>query len=364
MRQNCAMGLFDLSEYKKKKQRADESATDPRAFPVALSEVLFDGRKQTLRFEPVLLDGGHVFIAFRPEKHGPEFNLIVGRGDAKGRDYVPIEVETERAFKPEAWLKDARSGVEEGVFGRLRVEQSPMELRYGFFASNGQMQTVEYQFYMDGNYGNFMASRTAQYDPWPEVEAWAAPADAPTLLLELDETEFLAHLEREKADFHSIYGISSRWNEMSFEEKHALLPDFEKEIEREIVPLMRAVVWSEPSLGRGGMLQFVSESEKPFWRRPRFWIKPDRDKGETLYFDKRFETRILKIWPHIVARFLPRFESLDKEEVHPAVLHWMKYRGAYLIEFEMPNAHEHLEARLLLRDFLFERGVSLEKLES
>ncbi len=357
------VGLFDLGDYKRRKERADESATGPRAFPVVFADVIFDGRKQKLRFEPVLLDGGHVFIAFRPENHGPEFNLIVGRRDPEGTGCVPIEMETERAFKPASWLKDACTGVESGAFGRLQIEQSSMELLYVFFALDGQINTVEYQFYLDGSYGNFMARVRADYDPFPEIEVWASPEDAPDLLLELDESEFLAHLEREKADYGSVCGISANWNNWDFDEKHALLPDFEIQIERELLPLMRAVVWSDPSLGVGNSIQSATATAKPFWRRPRFWVKPDEDQGETFHFDKRFEKRIEKIWPHIVACFLPRFETLERTEVHPAVLHWMNYRGAYLIEFDVPNAHEHLEARLLLRDFLYQKGVSLDKLE-
>lgn len=68
--------------------------------------------------------------------------------------------------------------------------------------------------------------------------------------------------------------------------------------------------------------------------------------------------RIRALWPHLSAPFTLLVAG-QKANFHSAGLHWMRFRGAYLVEFEQPNAHEHLEARLLLR----EHGVELDVLE-
>ncbi len=372
------MGLFDLDEYKRKKKRADESATAPRAFPVAFADALFDGRSQKLRFEPVLLDGGHVFISFRPEDADAKHDLIAGGGNSfyQERPELPdvpeaLLVQTNDAFSPDKWLKRAANAVGAGHFGRLVVEQNGHQsFDYHFFGSTGVVNTEHYLMILDGSWGRFLAHHKADYDPNPNSLFWAKSDEAADLLIRLDANEFALHLEHQLADVTSIYSISSRWEDMDFEEKHALLPDWEKQIERDIVPLMRAVVWSDPLLSfddqivRSPTPSNPSQPGQPFWRRPRFWIKPDRDKGEAFHLAERFEKRILKIWPHIVAQFWPQIETLQRSEVHPAVLYWMEYRGAYLVKFESPNAHEHLESRLLLRDFLFRKGVSLDAIDA
>lgn len=367
------MGFFDLDDYRVKKDRADESATAPRAFPVALAEATFDGRKQTLRFQPVLFDGGHVFISFRPQEKQPSHDLIAGGGDtptvsfnSSGEEDIPqaLLVPTERAFHPKSWLSQAVQAVERGHFGRLIVDgTSFLSVVYHFYSSMGLVVSEHYQVFRDGHRGLFYASQRADFDPSPDQEAWAKPEDAALLLARLNADEFALHLERERADLNSIYGISSRWNEMSFEEKSAMLPPIETAIGEELVPLMRALVWSDPILSSGASLRSPHELQRAFWRRPRFWIEPDAEPtGDIMALNKRFARRIRVLWPHLSAAFAPLVAG-QSADVHPAVLHWMRYRGAYIVEFEQPNAHEHLEARLLLRDWLRERGVELDVLE-
>ena len=372
--QDSRVGLFDLDDYKKKKARADESATPAREFPVAFAEVFFNGRKQTLRFQPVLFDGGHVFVGFRPENLGEEHELIAGGGEAP---MIPFNdggeaknlpqallVHIEQAFKAKSWLPLAAKAVESGQFGRLIVEETGrdfLSVLYHFYASTGAVVTEHYQVFLDGHRGRFFASHKADYDPNPQPY-WAESEAAGKVLSSLDADEFARNLELQKAEPFSVYGLSSRWPEMTFAEKHALLPPIEREIERELLPLMRAVVWSDASFSNGAPLQNPRELQKPFWRRPRFWVEPEADEiGDVLALDERFTKRIRALWPHLHAYFAPLVA--DKNDIHPAVAHWMRYRGAYIVEWQQPNAHEHLEARLLLRDFLAGRNISLDNLE-
>ena len=361
------MGLFDLDDYKAKKARADESATPPREFPIALAEVLFDGRTQTLRFQPVLFDGGEVFIGFRTEDSEEEF--IVGGGGyqaSKGSlDEVPValHITTNKSFDPANWLARVVRAVENGHFGRLFVEEPSGKQEnylFHFFGSTGAVDTAHYHHYLDGSRG--LAHRKASYDPSPRYGYWANPQEATKLLLSLDADEFALHLELQKADPNSVYGLSSRWDDLSFAQKHAMLPPMEQGIERELLPLMRAIVWSDSSFSNGDPLQSARELQKPFWRRPRLWVAPDgAEIGDILALDERFTKRIRTLWPHLHAYFAPLVSY--QTDIHPAISHWMRYRGAYIVEWEQPNAHEHLEARLLLRDFLANRGLSLDVLE-
>jgi len=372
--QDSRVGLFDLDDYQAKKARADESATPAREFPVAFAEVFFNGRKQTLRFQPVLFDGGHVFIGFRPEELGEEHELIAGGGEAppisfNKRDEAntlpqALLVDTERAFKVKSWLESATQGVESGQFGRLVVEETGsnfLSILFHFYGSTGAVVTEHYQIFLDGHRGLIYAERKSDYDPEPRTY-WANPQEAASLLLSLDADEFARHLELQKADPSSVYGLSSRWQEMTFAQKHAMLPPIEREIEREILPLMRAIVWSDSAFSNGAPLQSARELQSPFWRRPRLWVEKDADEiGDIMALDERCARRIRALWPHLHAHFAPLVS--DVTDIHPAIEHWMRYRGAYIVEWQQPNAHEHLEARLLLRDFLANRGVSLDVTE-
>jgi len=368
------VGLFDLDDYKAKKARADESATPAREFPVAFAEVFFNGRKQTLRFQPVLFDGGHVFIGFRPEDLGEEHELIAGGGDAPPLASKKVDeakalpqallVNTRRAFKIKSWLSLARQAVESGQFGRLVVEETGsnfLSILYHFYVSTGAVVTEHYHTYKDGFRGFGYASRKADFDPIG-VSYWANSQEAASLLASLDAEQFALYLEIQKADPNSVYGLSSRWHEMTFAQKHAMLPLVEQEIERELLPLMRAIVWSDSSFSNGAPLQSARGLQKPFWRRPRLWVEPDSAEiGDVMALDERLKRRIRALWPHLHAYFAPLVSN--KTDIHPAISHWMRYRGAYIVEWQQPNAHEHLEARLLLRDFLAKRGVSLDILE-
>jgi len=368
------VGLFDLDDYKAKKARADESATPAREFPIAFAEVFFDGRKQTLRFQPVLFDGGHVFIGFRPENLGEEHELIAGGGKSPwiSPNYWDDErelpqaalVPTPQAFDSRDWLQDAVNGVEEGEFGRLTVENTGdnfISVLYSFYSSVGAIMAEHYRVYLDGHNKRMSDRERPLFDPNPRPY-WASPQEAAKLLASLDADEFAQYLELQKADPNSVYGLSSRWQEMTFAQKHALLPPMEQEVEREILPLMRALVWSDSSFSNGALLQNARELQKPFWRRPRLWVEPDSAQiGDVMALDERCARRIQALWPHLHAHFAPLVS--DKADIHPAISHWMRYRGAYIVEWQQPNAHEHLEARLLLRDFLANRGVSLDVLE-
>jgi len=372
--QDSRVGLFDLDDYQTKKTRADESATPSREFPVALAEVFFDGRKQTLRFQPVLFDGGHVFIGFRPENLGEEHELIAGGGGApfdlfrqRGEERTfpqALLILTEEAFQPQSWLERAIQAVDKGLFGRLIVEETGfkfLSILFHFHNSAGAVMTEHYQNITDGNMGYFSALQQTDFDPRPRTY-WAKFEEAGEILISLNADEFARYLELQKAEPFSVYGLSCRWAEMTFAQKHALLPPVEQEIERELLPLMQAIVWSDASFSNGAPLQSAKELQKPFWRRPRLWVAPDSaEVGDVLALDERFKRRIHALWPHLHTYFAPLVAG--KTDIHPAISHWMRYRGAYIVEWQQPNAHEHLEARLLLRDFLANRGVLLDVLE-
>lgn len=372
--QDSRVGLFDLDEYQAKKARADESAIPPREFPVAFAEVFFNGRKQTLRFQPVLFDGGHVFIGFRTLDSEEESTrqLIAGGGNmfwGESADLTEVPeallVETERSFDSESWLGQAVKAIEHNHFGCMIIEVPEDKYDfylYKFFGSTGAVKVEVYLTGTDGNRRPYRPENDIDYDPRPRHKYWANPQEAASLLLSLDADKFAQYLELQKADPSSVYGLSSRWQEMTFAQKHAMLPPIEREIERELLPLMRAVVWSDSSFSNGAPLQSARELQRPFWRRPRFWVETEADEiGDILALNERLTQRIGALWPHLHAHFAPLVTH--KTDIHPAVSHWMRYRGAYIVEWQQPNAHEHLESRLLLRDFLAERGVSLDVLE-
>ncbi len=70
--------------------------------------------------------------------------------------------------------------------------------------------------------------------------------------------------------------------------------------------------------------------------------------------------------PQFVPRLAPMMEHRAlKEDANspPGAASWIRVRAGHLIEIGALAHHEHLEARLLLRDWLRKRGVELDVLE-
>lgn len=208
---------------------------------------------------------------------------------------------------------------------------------------------------MDGVSAQF----SADYDPKLRARLWCEPREAAEILLVTDEEGFTGFLQSERAQHAPAVRLAQAWPSLPLEERRAHLPLAERAIEREVRALMRAIFWSDPNAQTADL---GGRRGKAFWRRPRLAVSPDDSIGTLIFDSPAHKARMEQLWAHVAPHFAASV-AVDPFDLHPSAAHWMSCGGAYFVQLSHPTLHEHLEARLLLRDWLRARGVELDDLE-
>ena len=393
----------------------------------AQATVEWQGERVPMFFEPLEIYGTWL-VTFRPQDAPAERALVVAQpaekeflSDVTADQFVSLEPLELEAFDTDettpAWLPRCVELVEKQSYGRLEVENSDEEsdeesdedLRCSacwcqLYGADGWRTRHSYKNYV--TIGSYLHRTSAvlsdpQYDEELYQDPWCEAERAPAWLHTLDDAEFRALVARISGKRDSLLGAARLWNTFSFEQRRHLLPPLEREIEAEVCRVMQWALWSEPSLRTIADAQDNEHIRDCLWRRPRFCARPeplfghffynaswwtwsspnysqfllDLDKDDDEAEDEEdatktdypldAESRLRAIWSHVERAFAPQIAQLrESGELHPSIAHWCHFRGAYIVQVETPTAHEKLESRVALRDWLRARaGVELRDIE-
>ena len=366
------MGIFDLSAFQLLKRRADESAKAPQPLPTQRAEAKWNGKLCSFELELVPLDGYQAFVAFSPPDQ-PNQRFFVGEALSATdvwNEAVPQALRVLPATHTEdaSWTSPIVAAIESGSFGRMRVvEHAGASATYDFFSSTGTVFSWDYIEYDDGIGPGRAAMASPDYDPQTSGVLWCEPRDAKRLLLELSEDEVFALLDLPDEKASESVLLARRWPKMTHDERRQFLPPVELQIEDEVVSLMRAVLHSEPLWNDANFAQKHADF-RALWRHPRFCIAAREPTTRTnlqsnLGFDlKLISPRLNRLWNTIIRHVEARLR-LEDFTLPACAARWMRVRGGYISETGAPTQHEHLEARLVLSEFLARHGESLDKLE-
>ncbi|BCM93449.1 hypothetical protein IAD21_05340 [Abditibacteriota bacterium] len=369
------MNPFDLSEFEVLKQRADESAREPQPLPTEWVTVNWNGNPHHLELQLVLLDGDKKFVMFSPpERPGERFFVgTAPHGEKKDiwNEYVMSALCVSNLFwlQEEEWTDEAVKALERGAFGRMRVqEHADASATFDFFGSTGYLFSWNYIEYIDGMGSLRAAMASPDYDPQIKGALWCEPLDARQLLLERSEDEVFALVSAPDERVGATVRLSRHWPEMSHDERRTFLPPIELAIEAEVQSLMRALLWSDPHWSDE---EFVAKHADflALWRQPRFCLAVAEGGSRSDFRwnlgrdDALLRSRLKRLWQLVGEEIEKRFQG-KTFDFAPCVAHWMRMRGGYIVQVGVPTHHEHLESRLLIRDFLAQMGESLEKLEN
>ena len=364
-------------------------------------------------FEPLEIYGTWL-VTFRPQDAPAERALVVAQPAEKeflseitGDQFVslePLELEwfdtDERA---PAWLERCVELVENRCYGRLEVESrgEDSDCHGQLYGADGWRTKHFYESSL--SIGSYLRHTSAvlndpHYDQEMYQDPWCEAERAPEWLQTMDGAQFRGHIAQISNDANTLLGSARLWKVFSVEQRVAALPALEREIEAEVCRVMQWVLWSEPSLRTAADAQDNPHIRDCLWRRPRFiarpeplfghffydaswwvWVAPNysqfllgddaaddaEGKDETEH-PPDAEPRLRAIWSHVERAMAPQIAQLQAlGALHPSVAYWCHFRGAYVVQADVPTAHEKLESHVALSEWLHERaGVELSDIES
>ncbi len=386
------MNIYDWSRAQTDEEREIYRNADspPPPEPTTIP-LMWNGARTPLLIEPVLVNRSYYF-AFRPIG-APEMEaFVVGTLESSGgkdnfgwRDTDAMEPYYYSGYSSQSWLADVVGNIQHGYFGKIEAKRHTQNNYEGwlwnFFGSRGRVvwdftkrRVALGSFAMPGFHQlchpNFSDDLT--------TTPWCSPQRAPALLRELNGVQLDERLERESADPKTPAGFARAWANWSNDERRAQLPALEREVEAELARVLKWAFWSAPALCELSEYPFDSDHPQQ-WFRPRFCVHSD-DAGGHFFFNERYashaqaailisaQARLEALWPHFAAAFSEQREQLRRwrelELLPPSLAHWCHRRGCYAVNFDAPTAHEQLESRLALRDWLRARaGVELDEIE-
>ena len=191
----------------------------------------------------------------------------------------------------------------------------------------------------------------------------------------LDNQQLAVYVREQEADPTTAAGFARAWLGWSHAERLSWLPPLERAFEDELTKLMKWIYWSAPQFERPK--NFPNTHRRPQqWFRPRFVVQSEGI-GE-LFFDARWfapdtgdkmlllQQRLTAIWPTIERALAPERAKLQTQRsaLPPSVAHWCYRRGCYHVTFGPPTAHEQIESRVALREWLWTRAnADLDSIE-
>ena len=344
--------------------------------------VRWNGALTPMLIEPIEVTGT-IYFAFRPFGAPKSSGFVVGQDASGGDDFGNINENCDAfGFRDEGALCPFRSyhernyrGVEDlvrrierGWYGRLDLQTGERQgcCQSAFYGSRGRLIRDEEGDVLMGMMMTPGMSdlREADYDPPLPALPWCDAAQAPELLARLDNAQLADYIAEQQADATTAAGFAHAWLSWPHAERRAWLPPLERDIEDELCRVMKWIYWSAPQLKQPE--DFPETRRRPQqWIRPRFVVQSE-GAGE-FFFDARWfapdtgekmqllEQRLTQMWPFIERAFATQRTKLrlQRRALPPSVAHWCYRRGCYNVTFAPPTAHELIESRVALREWLW-----------